>query len=248
MTQSQLIPSHRIQPLLQQLPQGAGLQLLTLMLLAGIHVTAMVPVLSCPSRCIQIAQASVNRATLKPGSRGAEVSELQAALKLLGYFSGTVDGIFGGATTKAVTAFQRASDIEADGIVGATTWNRLFPATATAAAAEPSPTPTPPATPRPTPTPTPRATPTPNAGGPTQPVSAQPRAQVNLPVLKLGTRGAAVTALQERLKAAGYFRGGVDGVFGVETQNAVKAAQRNYQLEPDGVVGASTWNVLMRSR
>jgi peptidoglycan hydrolase-like protein with peptidoglycan-binding domain len=37
----------------------------------------------------------VNRPILKTGSQGAEVSELQAALKLLGYFTGTVNGFYG---------------------------------------------------------------------------------------------------------------------------------------------------------
>jgi peptidoglycan hydrolase-like protein with peptidoglycan-binding domain len=59
-------------------------------------------------------------------------------------------------------------------------------------------------------------------------------------------KGSAVNALQERLRSVGVFRGAIDGVFGQETQNAVKAAQRKFNLEPDGVVGPATWNALLR--
>ncbi|NJL37440.1 MAG: peptidoglycan-binding protein [Leptolyngbyaceae cyanobacterium SM1_4_3] len=59
-------------------------------------------------------------------------------------------------------------------------------------------------------------------------------------------RGPAVARLQERLRATGFFSGAIDGVFGTETQNAVRAAQRNFDLEPDGVVGPATWGALLR--
>jgi peptidoglycan hydrolase-like protein with peptidoglycan-binding domain len=59
-------------------------------------------------------------------------------------------------------------------------------------------------------------------------------------------RGSAVEGLQERLKAIGFFSGAIDGVFGTETQAAVQAAQRNFGLEPDGVVGPATWLALLR--
>ncbi len=83
------------------------------------------------------------RPTLKPGSRGSDVTELQATLKLLGYYSGTVDGIYGQSTVSAVSQFQQAAGLNADGITGPVTWNRLFPdAVETAGAARIAPTPT----------------------------------------------------------------------------------------------------------
>ena len=36
----------------------------------------------------------------------------------------------------------------------------------------------------------------------------------------------------------------IDGVFGTETENAVKAVQRQYGLPEDGVVGELTWKVI----
>jgi peptidoglycan hydrolase-like protein with peptidoglycan-binding domain len=59
-------------------------------------------------------------------------------------------------------------------------------------------------------------------------------------------RGSAVNGLQERLKAIGAFKGAIDGVFGSETQEAVKSAQRSFNLEPDGIVGPATWTALLR--
>jgi peptidoglycan hydrolase-like protein with peptidoglycan-binding domain len=58
--------------------------------------------------------------------------------------------------------------------------------------------------------------------------------------------GADVTRLQERLRAIGLFSGAVDGVFGRETEAAVQQAQRNYNLEPDGIVGPATWEALLQ--
>jgi peptidoglycan hydrolase-like protein with peptidoglycan-binding domain len=69
---------------------------------------------------------------------------------------------------------------------------------------------------------------------------------VALPILREGMRGSAVAQLQERLRTLGFFRGTADGIFGTATQSAVKAAQQNFNLEPDGIVGAATWSALMR--
>ena len=55
---------------------------------------------------------------LKPGDQGAQVKVLQRALASLGYAPGTVDGDYGPATQKAVTRFQRAFKLTADGILG----------------------------------------------------------------------------------------------------------------------------------
>lgn len=55
---------------------------------------------------------------LRVGSRGDAVKILQTQLNQLGYDAGTADGIFGSKTDAAVRAFQRASNITVDGIVG----------------------------------------------------------------------------------------------------------------------------------
>ncbi len=54
----------------------------------------------------------------KLGSRGDEVRKIQNKLKSLGYYKGSVDGIYGTGTQNAVKAFQRNCGITVDGIAG----------------------------------------------------------------------------------------------------------------------------------
>ena len=62
--------------------------------------------------------------------------------------------------------------------------------------------------------------------------------------LEFGSEGAAVTKLQQKLKELGYLAGFVDGKFGVETQAAVIAFQKNNNLTADGKAGTATQNKL----
>jgi peptidoglycan hydrolase-like protein with peptidoglycan-binding domain len=237
-----------------------------------------------------------NRPALQKGSTGAPVKELQATLKLMGWYSGVVDGVYGEDTATAVAQFQRSTGLIADGVVGPDTWNRLFPAnpefpvpgspvTGPAATAPGLPSSAAPVAPNPSnngfPAPgsgsasgsaptagtstaaivpplSPGSLPGAASPGATSPGTASPsptsptRAAVvspppaTLPILRLGMSGPAVEGLQVRLQAIGVFKGAADGVFGPETQAAVKTAQRRLQLEPDGVVGPSTWIALLK--
>jgi hypothetical protein len=58
--------------------------------------------------------------------------------------------------------------------------------------------------------------------------------------LRMGQRGAAVLALQQRLSALGYWLGNPDGYFGDATEQAVYALQKSAGLKPSGVVDAPT--------
>ena len=62
---------------------------------------------------------------LKAGSSGEQVKALQRGLKMLCCYSGTPDGKYGGGTEAAVQKFQKQQGIEADGIVGDETWHCL---------------------------------------------------------------------------------------------------------------------------
>jgi peptidoglycan hydrolase-like protein with peptidoglycan-binding domain len=218
---------------------------------------------------VQASLISINRPVLKLGSQGTDVSELQAALKLLGYFTGTVNGFYGDSTASAVSSFQQASGLNADGIAGIETWNRLFPSVSTPATTPPmvsSPrqTPNKPATGFPVPSSLQRTnnrdtrvvvpttvepvrrntTITPATSAPT---AVNPETNiVSLPILKRGMRGPAIVQLQERLRSLGFFSSSSDGVFGEVTQTAVQAVQQKFNIEPDGIVGAATWNILLR--
>lgn len=72
------------------------------------------------------AYASQGNVTLKFGSKGAEVSKLQQALKNQGYYSSNVDGIYGKGTENAVINFQKANGLKIDGIAGTQTQSKLY--------------------------------------------------------------------------------------------------------------------------
>ncbi len=57
----------------------------------------------------------------KIGSRGEEVRQIQNKLKQLGFYNGSIDGIYGSATQRAVKRFQSSVGITADGIAGSKT-------------------------------------------------------------------------------------------------------------------------------
>ncbi|MDX6576333.1 MAG: hypothetical protein QOE96_2286, partial [Blastocatellia bacterium] len=59
--------------------------------------------------------------TLKQGSSGPDVTNLQQKLKDLGFDPNGVDGNFGPGTTKAVIAFQQSKGLGADGKAGPNT-------------------------------------------------------------------------------------------------------------------------------
>lgn len=64
--------------------------------------------------------------TVRPGDRGDDVRKVQQALKLLGYYSGKIDGIAGDGTTKAIKAFQKKHKLSQDGIAGKVTIKSMF--------------------------------------------------------------------------------------------------------------------------
>ncbi len=61
------------------------------------------------------------QALSKYGSRGDEVRQIQTKLKNWGYYSGSVDGIYGSATLAAVKSFQKKNGLTVDGIAGTKT-------------------------------------------------------------------------------------------------------------------------------
>jgi peptidoglycan hydrolase-like protein with peptidoglycan-binding domain len=63
---------------------------------------------------------------LRPGSSGASVIDLQNRLTAIGFSPGAADGSFGSLTEAAVKSFQRSRGLNADGIVGPTTWGALL--------------------------------------------------------------------------------------------------------------------------
>ena len=62
---------------------------------------------------------------LRQGSKGNAVSELQQLLQNKGFYTGKIDGDFGQGTLNAVLKFQKDNGLQADGIVGNSSWAAL---------------------------------------------------------------------------------------------------------------------------
>ncbi len=160
--------------------------------------------------------------TLRPGDRGSGVISLQTRLKQLGYYNGALDGIYGSGTTAAVTAFQRASRLTADGVAGSRTYAVLYAGSTAAAPVQT-------AAPAPVITPAPAVT---GAVGPT---------------LRSGSSGAAVSLLQTALRNLGYTVSAT-GTYDEQTLAAVRKFQSSNALAVDGVAGSQTQTVLYSGR
>lgn len=170
---------------------------------------------------IRVAQ-STTRPTLKVGSTGSFVEELQALLTLLGYYENAINGNYQTSTEAAVSQFQRDTGLSRDGVVGPATWAKLLP------------------------TPSTNLNPPAVAQGAISSPSEPQDEQVELPTLKVGLRGSAVTRIQETLAFLGFYQGPIDGIFGPDTEKAVMAFQRNAGLVDDGIIGPATWRELLR--
>lgn len=164
-------------------------------------------------------------ATLKEGSRGAAVTALQCRLIELGYLKGTADGIYGSGTARAVTLFQRANGLSADGMAGELTQKKLYSQNVLSVA----------------PAPTAAPTGTTQSGTQAAASSAAPTA-----TLKRGDKGADVKKMQQKLVELQYLNN-ADGDFGIKTLNAVTAFQRKNGLAADGIAGKMTLNRLFSS-
>lgn len=66
-------------------------------------------------------------------------------------------------------------------------------------------------------------------------------------LVKNGSRGDDVREIQEMLISQGYLDGGADGIFGVKTEAAVLAFQKDHGLDATGIVGEGTYAALKES-
>jgi cell wall-associated NlpC family hydrolase len=66
-------------------------------------------------------------------------------------------------------------------------------------------------------------------------------------LLKVGSSGSSVQALQTDLKTLGYNPGPIDGIYGIKTKAAVTAFQQNAKLQADGIYGPLTQQALTRT-
>jgi peptidoglycan hydrolase-like protein with peptidoglycan-binding domain len=157
---------------------------------------------------------------VRPGQTSAPVKsdpvveQVQGILKDLDFYSGTVDGIPGPNTRKAIQAYQQKVGLNASGEIDSSLLDQLG-ATPTTSAVVPRPAPRPESVPAPI------------------PASAPANAPVQVP-------DARIVKIQAGLKAFGNEDMQLDGVVGARTKAAIKEFQSLFGLpetgEPDEVV------------
>ena len=67
------------------------------------------------------------------------------------------------------------------------------------------------------------------------------------PSLRIGSISNYVCVAQDDLNTLGYPTGGLDGIFGAQTETAVKNYQQKVGLTSDGVIGCNTWRSLQEA-
>lgn len=210
-------------------------------MLRKIAINALVLGLSAPWIVHLPALAQANYPILAVGSTGESVGQLQATLRLLGFYQGAIDSTYSQSTLEAVAQFQAAAGITADGIAGPSTWQKLLPLPEdiSTVAAQPAPEPPVPAEP------VTLTEPSTSAG--TGSAGTGTPAPLGPPILRAEASGSAVSQLQKELTELGYYSGPINGSYDEQTVAAVKKFQADQQLSVDGVVGPSTWDALSRA-
>jgi lysozyme family protein/peptidoglycan hydrolase-like protein with peptidoglycan-binding domain len=184
--------------------------------------------LTAPSPEAAWARVVSGSEVLRRGSRGLAVRALQEKLAAAGIQVG-VDGDFGPGTHRAVVAFQQRTGLATDGVVGAGTAAALDkPGSAATPATEPVAVEETVETPAQSP----------------EDLAWQAVVEGSK-LLRMGSRGDAVEALQVRLAEQGIWTT-TDGSFGPATRRSVVAFQRRQGLAADGVVGRRTAAALNR--
>jgi peptidoglycan hydrolase-like protein with peptidoglycan-binding domain len=163
-----------------------------------------------PETTINIERPAPTPAPVKPDPT---VQKVQGVLKDLGFYSGTVDGISGPATQKAVDAYRHKVGLAGGAAIDAALLDQLG-ATPTTGAVVPVPS-------------------------PREPTGDKPKP---VPPLDAPSLDARIVKIQAGLKAFGNDDIKLDGVIGARTKSAIKEFQALFGLpetgEPDAVVYA----------
>ncbi len=227
------------------------------------------------SMAIMTGSVSADEA-LKRGDEGNRVEELQKLLKRNDcYDYGTITGYFGVSTENGVKKFQSTHGLDVDGVAGSATMKKLKSASTTTATnpsslslgmsgeavteiqkrlktlglfTEPKVT---------------------GYFGPKTESAVKLFQQAsgmkadgivgkktktamfqsfNSSTLAAGMKGSAVTKLQKRLKALGYYDGNATGLYGQLTEKAVAYYQKLNKLTSDGIAGKKTQNSIYSSK
>ncbi len=157
---------------------------------------------------------------IKKGNTGKTVLELQSTLIFTGFLI-RKDGIFGIETETAVKLFQKNSKIKSDGIVNQSTWEKLIQAKEAKSS---------------------------SALEDRMYLLEKPLNKLEATtIIQKKHTGLLVEKLQIEMLKQGYLLG-IDGIFGIETEKAVKDFQQKNKLQIDGVVGERTWKALLKEK
>lgn len=171
--------------------------------------------------------------TIGQGASGSEVTEIQERLQRLGYFNQSPTGVFGSVTRSAVIQFQQDNGLTADGVVGEQTMRVLFSPSARGLREQGYGIPSVQESQQ-------FRTSRQDYDAPAIPENRQLRTFRGSNVLQFGDRGSQVRRLQEQLSDRGFNPGLIDGIYGGQTENAVREFQRQNDLFADGVAGRAT--------
>ncbi|MDO5377002.1 MAG: peptidoglycan-binding protein [Clostridia bacterium] len=155
------------------------------------------------------------------GDEAEEIKTIQTALTELDLYYVEITGHFGKRTAAAVKKFQKKVGLPQTGIVDNDTRELLYLRAGVTSSGSGSS----------------------SAATVTGGVTSSGTISTNL-VLREGSRGDAVTALQEQLQSLQYFTGTVTGHYGRLTKEAVRLFQKDHDLDADGVAGRRTLTAL----
>lgn len=171
--------------------------------------------------------------TVGQGATGSEVTVIQERLQRLGYFNQSPTGVFGSVTKSAVVQFQQDNGLTADGVVGEQTMRVLFSPSTRGLRGQGYGIPSLQESQR-------FSTSQPDYEIPSRAESRRLSTFRGSNVLQFGDRGSQVRRLQEQLSDRGFDPGLIDGVYGGQTESAVREFQRQNDLFADGVAGRAT--------
>lgn len=185
----------------------------------------------------QILAAATHYRTLRYGSGGDDVKELQTRLTALGYYTGKISGNYLEGSTNGIKLFQKNNDLEVTGIADPRTQEVLysFEAVAKYDVADPTPTPF-----------DDSSYYLVNEDESGAPMSGVPVYFTK--ELKSGMTGSdLVKQLQERIKELGYYDGPVSGNYMEKTLKAIKKIQTQNGMKASGVTDEATWNLIFNN-
>ncbi len=156
--------------------------------------------------------------TIRQGSSGQQVKDLQFILNYIGDFYSSIPpikqtGYFDGETRNAVIEFQKTFGLAQDGVVGPGTWSKLYDV----------------------------------YNGINKNVESTPFPGIVLRLGSVGENVRLMQTYLNAISNSypSIPKVTADGVFGPATQNAVIAFQKQFGLTPDGLIGKQTWDKIV---